>query len=483
MRPLLKRITAIGLILATHAMGAAQAADLSQQMATMFGSGALANVTGPGAYRSQTQNIYVGGELQLRFPSRNYQFWSFTMPSISAGCGGVDAYMGSFSHISSDQFKDMLEATARSYAGLLFKAALKSINPLIESVIGDLQKSLESWSQASGNTCAMSEMLLDASWTDNGVTSRSQCVQAAMAQYGEDRAAAEQRCRRGTAATNADARASGNAAVRELADRDMNLMWEALRGSSLPADEKTVFMNIAGTVVIFKAANNGDAPRSPVEHSASIDSLNVLLHGNAPGPSADVVRVDNWLTCDSDDCLNPTAAPATITPFTSHVRSMLAGIRDAVLARTPLTAAQIQFVNTTSVPVYRMLAVGYTGSSSAGDSDLVDLLIERYAKVIAYDYAYTFMRRALKDLRVYLGMARLRNRVEEAQSRKMLDNVDRLLREIESEHTKALAQVRDANAVIEQLMQLERNMRSSLPGSIRGMLDLSSLMRGGVTRN
>ena len=135
------------------------------------------------------------------------------------------------------------------------------------------------------------------------------------------------------------------------------------------------------------------------------------------------------------------------------------------------------------LPVYRMLAVGYTGRSGAGDVDLVDLLVERYSKVIAYDYAYTFRRRALKDLRVYLGMARLRNRVEEAQSRKMLDNVDRLMVEIEAEHTKALAKVRDANAVIEQLMQLERNMRTSLPGSIRGMLDLSSLMRGGVSRN
>ncbi|MCW5632782.1 MAG: conjugal transfer protein TraH [Rubrivivax sp.] len=483
MRRLFNRIVATGLILATHAMGAAQAADLSQQMATMFGSGALANVTGPGAYRSQTQNIYVGGELQLRFPSRNYQFWSFTMPSINAGCGGVDAYMGSFSHISSDQFKDMLEAVARSYAGLLFKAALKSINPLIESVIGDLQKSLESWSQASGNTCAMAETMLDASWSDNGVTSRSQCVQYAMAQYGEDRAAAEQRCRRGTAGPNADARSSANPAVRELADRDINIVWEALRGSSLPSDEKTVFMNIAGTVVVFKAANNGDAPRSPVEHSASIDSLAVLLHGNAPDPNDSLVRIDNWLACDSDECLNPTAAPATITPFTTHVRTMLAGIRDAVVARTPLTAAQIQFVNMTNVPVYRMLAVGYTGSSAAGDSDLVDLLIERYAKVIAYDYAYTFMRRALKDLRVYLGMARLRNRVEETQSRKMMDNVDRLMTEVEAEHSKALARVRDANAVVEQLMQLERNMRASLPGSIRGMLDLSSLMRGGVTRN
>jgi conjugative transfer pilus assembly protein TraH len=478
MRTIINRITAIAVILGIHATSAVQAADLSQQMSNMFGSGALANVSGPGAYRSQTQNVYVGGELQLRFPSRNYQFWSYTLPSINAGCGGVDAYLGSFSHISSDQFKDMLEAVARSYAGLLFKAALKSINPTIESVIGDMQKSLESWRQASGNTCAMAEMALDATWADNGVTSRSNCVQTAMRQNGEDQAAAEARCRTGTAATNAAALASSDPAVRELADRDLNIVWDALRGSSLPADEKTTLMNIAGTIIVRKAANNADAPTSPVAHSASIDSLNVLLYGNGPGADPSVVRIDNWLSCNDAECLQPTAAPALITPFTVLVRSMLESIRDSIQTRTALTPEQIRFVNATRVPVYRMISMGYTGASAAGNADLIDLLISRYAGVIAYDYANGYMRRALKDLRGYLGMASLRNRVEETQAKKMLENVDRLIQEVDREHSKAMAQVRDGNVVVDQLMTLERSMRSSLPGNIRGMLDLSTLMRG-----
>lgn len=132
-----------------------QASDLGTQMANMFGDGTLANVTGPGAYKAQTQNIYVGGDMQLRFPSRTYQLYSFSLPRITAGCGGVDIHLGSFSHINEEKFKEMLEAVSRAYAGLLFKAALKSINPLIESVIGDLQKTLEQFSQYANNSCAM----------------------------------------------------------------------------------------------------------------------------------------------------------------------------------------------------------------------------------------------------------------------------------------------------------------------------------------
>jgi conjugative transfer pilus assembly protein TraH len=475
---LAKRVCAAVLILSLQAGGAAHAADLSAQMANMFGSGVLSNVTGPGAYQSQTQNIYTGGELQLRMPTRNYQFWSYSLPSIAAGCGGVDAYLGSFSHIKSDQFKAVLEQVAKQYAALLFKAALKSINPLIESVIGDLQKSLESVNQANGNTCAMARSLLDATSTTTGMTSETSCVAMAMKVWDEDEASAKVRCKSTQAPTNAAAQASADPAIKALADKDMNLVWEALRGSSFTTEEKTVFMNIAGTILIFKPANNGDAPKTPQEHAAAIDSLSVLLNGNEPAVTPDQVRITNWLACNDDQCMSPTRSTVSITPFTTQVRLMMEGIRDAVVNRIPLTATQIRFINMTRVPVYRMLSAGYTGDSSSRREAHIDLLITRYSKVIAYDYAYAYLRTSLKDVRTYLGMARLTNAVEEKQSARLISNVDALMKEIEVEHQKAQGQVRDANAVIDDLQRTEREMRANLPGSIRGMLDMSTLLRG-----
>jgi conjugative transfer pilus assembly protein TraH len=470
------------LIVALQAQSAAQAADLSQQMAGMFGSGSLANVTGPGAYRGQTQNIYTGGELQLRFPSRSYQYWSFSLPSVKAGCGGVDAYLGSFTHISKAQFKDMLQAVAQSYEGLLFKAALKSINPLIESVIGDVQKTLESVSQSNGNSCAMAQALLDATSTATGMTAQNSCVSAAMNVFGDDLAAASSRCKLDQVETTTAAKNSTDPATKALADRDMNLVWEALSGSSLSADEKTVFMNIAGTIVIYKPGNNANVPRTPMEHAPGVDSLNSLLFGDEPGNTLDTVRLNGWMTCQTADCLQVTRGALEVTPFTTQVRLMMESIRDAVVARTPLTPAQVNFINMTSVPIYRLILAGYAGGSGARNAELIDILINRYAKVTAYDYAYAYMRKALKDVRVYLGMALLRNKVEEAQSRRLIDNVDRFLVEIDREHGKVLGQVREASAVVDDLQRIERDMRATLPGSIRGMLDISNLIRGGSGR-
>ena len=479
-RGLAARATAVGLIWALQLGQAAQAADLSQQMANMFGNGAMANVTGPGAYRAQTANIYTGGEMQLRFPARNYQLWSYSLPSVKAGCGGADIFLGSFSHISSDKFKQMLEGVAQAYVALTFKAALKSINPLIESVIGDLQKSLESFSQYGGNVCAMAQAAVDATSAATGLTAESTCVTAAMEIYGEGAAAARLRCKAGVSGTNNDAKASGNPALRELADRDINLIWDALKASTLSTAEKEVFMNIAGTIVIYKPANAAnEQPAMPKPFEPSVDSLNTLLHGHEPGDNANEVKVANWLRCPDADCLAPTTSVVAIKPFPVLVREKLESIRDRVYNRQALTAPEIQFINMTRVPVYRLIAMGYTTDSATGNQDMVDVLINRYAKVIAYDYAYTFMRIALRDARLYLGMAKLRTRAEQEQRDRMIENVNRLMEEIDREHAKELGRVREARSLIEDMQAIERDMRLSLPTSLRNMQDIGNLMRGG----
>lgn len=476
-----QRACALVAIVSLQWSGAAQAADLSQQMASMFGNGALSNTTGPGAYRSQTQNIYAGGEMQLRFPQRSYQLWSLSLPSVHAGCGGVDAYLGSFSHISADQFKQMLEQVAQAYAGLLFKAALKSINPLIESVIGDMQKSLESFSQNSRSVCAMAQSAVDATSSVTGMSAQETCVTAAMQIFNDSEPAARNRCKAGLAETNNAAKNSGNAAVKALADRDINLIWDALSHSTLSSAEKEMFMNIAGTIIIRKPANDaGEAPSIPTPYDPSIDSLNTLLHGHDVGSTGDTVKIKNWLKCPDADCLQPQTADVEITPFPTLVRQMLEKIRDRIAARQALQAQEVQFVNMTSVPVYRLMAMGYTKSSaSSGSDDLTDLLINRYSKVIAYDYAFTFMRIALKDARLYLGLAEVKTRTEQEQRDKMVARVERLMDDIDREHSKALARVREARALIDDMQSIERDMRLGLPTSIRNMRDIGNLLKGG----
>ena len=462
-----------------------QAGDLTNEMQKMFDqAGVMGNTTGPGAYRGQTMSIYTGGEMQMRAPIRSYQIWSVAMPSVRAGCGGIDAFTGSISHISGPQFKAMLQQIGANTVGLLFKAALKSINPMIESVLGDLEKTITQYNQYSMNSCQMAQSLVNGMSGASGVTADSSCQTMAMSFFGDDAAAAQVRCKsptEGPASVNNQVKGSQNPDQAALAARDINLVWDALKNSTYTKDEKEMFMNIAGTILLYKAANNGNIPRRSEYRDPSVDSLRVLLFGNQPGSTADSVQITGWWTCPDADCMAPVSGTTNITPFTTLVRKRLEDLRDMIATKQPLPTNMVAFINQTNVPVYRMMSVGYHSDSSAKSAYLSDVLINRYAKVIAYDYAHAFLSRALKDVRVHIGLANLQTSDEEAQAAEMRRRVDRIIDAVDRERSEASGRVRDAGAVVDDIQRIQREMRNGLPNSIRNMLDFSNLLTGRST--
>ena len=58
-------------------------------------SGAGANSTPPSIMKTQTLNVISGGGFMLRAPQKNFIPYHITPPSIKAGCGGIDMFMGS----------------------------------------------------------------------------------------------------------------------------------------------------------------------------------------------------------------------------------------------------------------------------------------------------------------------------------------------------------------------------------------------------
>lgn len=86
----------------THAKGIGQ--DLMQFFKK---AGLASNVTTPGSYQDQTAGFYTGGSLVTRNSVRNAQITTVQMPGYRAGCGGIDLWMGGFSHIKSQELVEM----------------------------------------------------------------------------------------------------------------------------------------------------------------------------------------------------------------------------------------------------------------------------------------------------------------------------------------------------------------------------------------
>jgi conjugative transfer pilus assembly protein TraH len=466
----LHRAVVVALCCAALAVAPAplRAGDLNAEVNNMFNSlGAIGNYTAPGAFRGQTFNTYTGGSLFMRAPNKVYQLAAIQFPSARAGCGGIDVFGGSFSHISAAEFKNMLRNITAALPGIAFQLALESVSPLLGGLT-KWAKGLETWiNNARINSCETAKAIVSTAAEAAGFSSQEACSDLAIEMGLEtDRDAARRRCATDRPGILASARSSGDANIRNKAPFVGNLTWKALQrtGTYLDDQERELIMSIVGTVIFYPE----DAARDPEPVAPTITSISQLLYGQAAGTGTNVtqhlLRCNNYTDCDVVT-LNTSY---THTPFTARVETMMRSIADKIATRTaiPNNSAEVGFVNQTTEPVYKMLSIGATIPGSG----LSDSLIAQYRDVIAADYAYVFLERNLR-----VGMAALDKDYTLQQTQRDRANLVRqraqaMLLQLSHEKNLLYQKVGSFRAVSSHLEQLERQLRSSMPQHVMDML-------------
>ena len=445
-----------------------RAGDLNTEVNNMFNSlGSIGNYTTPGAFRGQTFNTFTGGSLFMRAPNKVYQLAAIQFPSAKAGCGGIDVFGGSFSHISAAEFKNMLRNITAALPGIAFQLALESVSPLLGGLT-KWAKGLETWiNNARINSCETAKAIVSTAAEAAGYSSQEACSDLAIEMGLEsDRDAARRRCATDRTSILASARTSGDANVRNKAPFVGNLTWKALQrtGTYLDDQERELIMSIVGTVIFYPE----DAARDPEPVAPTITSISHLLYGQAAGAGTNVtqhlLRCNDYTNCD----LVALNTAYTHTPFTARVETMMRSIADKIATRAaiPNNSAEVGFVNQTTEPVYKMLSIGATIPGSG----LSDSLIGQYRDVIAADYAYVFLERNLR-----VGMAALDKDYTLQQSQRELANQVRqraqaMLLQLAQEKNLLYQKVGSFRAVSSHLEQLERQLRSSMPQHVMDML-------------
>lgn len=444
------------------------AGDLNSEVNTMFNNlGAIGNYTSPGAFRGQTFNTYTGGSLFMRSPNKVYQLTAIQFPSAKAGCGGIDVFGGSFSHISATEFKNMLRNITAALPGIAFQLALESVSPLLGGLT-KWAKGLETWiNNARINSCETAKAIVSSAAEAVGYSSQESCADLAVEMGLEtDRDAARRRCGSDRPGVLASARSSGDPNIRNKAPFVGNLTWKALQytGSYLDDQERELIMSIVGTIIYYP----DEAGRDPEPIAPTITSISQLLYGQAAASGTDVVqhllKCNDYTNCDSVT-LNTSY---THTPFTAKVENMMRSIASKIATRTPIpnNSAEVGFVNQTTEPVYKMLSIGATIPGSG----LADSLIAQYRDVIAADYAYVFLERNLR-----LGMAALDKdytlqQVQRDRANDIRRRAQAMLLQLAQEKNLLYQKVGSFKAVSSHLEQLERQLRSSMPQHVIDML-------------
>ncbi|MES2088833.1 MAG: conjugal transfer protein TraH [Pseudomonadota bacterium] len=444
------------------------AGDLNAEVNNMFNNlGAIGNYTAPGAFRGQTFNTYTGGSFFMRSPNKVYQLAAIQFPSGKAGCGGIDVFGGSFSHISATEFKNMLRNITAALPGIAFQLALEAVSPLLGGLT-KWAKGLETWiNNARINSCETAKAIVSTAAEATGYSSQETCADLAIEMGLEsDRDSARRRCATDRPGILASARTSGDLNVRNKAPFVGNLTWKALQytGVALDDAERELIMSMVGTIIYHPE----EAARDPEPIAPTLTSISQLLYGQTPAAGMNVMqhllKCNDYVNCDVVT-LN---AAYTHTPFTAKVETLMRSIADKIAARTPIpnNSAEVGFVNQTTEPVYKMLSVG----STIPGSGLADSLIAQYRDVIAADYAYVFLERNVR-----LGLAALDKdyqlqQAQREQAQQIKLRAQAMLQQISQEKNLLYQKVGSYRAVSSHLEQLERQLRSSMPQHVMDML-------------
>jgi len=445
-----------------------RAGDLNAEVNNMFNNlGAIGNYTAPGAFRGQAYNTYTGGNLMMRSPNKVYQLASIQFPSAKAGCGGIDVFGGSFSHISAEEFKNMLRNITAALPGIAFQLALEAVSPLLGGLT-KWAKGLETWiNNARINSCETAKAIVSTAAESLGYSSQETCADLAMEMGMEsDRDSARRRCSSDRPSILASARSSSDANVRNKAPFVGNLTWKALQktGTYLDDNERELIMSIVGTV-IYHPEESG---RDPETVAPTLTSISQLLYGQAAGSGNNVVqhllRCNDYSACD----VVTVNTGYNHTPFTARVETLMRSIAEKIATRTaiPNNSAEVGFVNQTTEPVYKMLSIG----TSIPGSGLADSLIAQYRDLISADYAYVFLERNLR-----LGLAALDKdytlqQTQREQARDIRQRALTMLSQIAQEKNTLYQKVGSFRAVSGHLEELERQLRTSMPQHVMDML-------------
>ena len=457
--------TSWSLLLSSHV---ALGADLNTEVNNMFNSlGAATNVTAPGAFRGQAMSTYTGGSFFYRAPSRNYQFLRIDLPRFSGGCNGIDAYLGSWSHISGTQIRDMMAGIVTALPGVAFDAAIKSVSPLLGGIIEDFKNVAQQANNFNRNSCQM------ATWMANKAadavdmnTSKACGYMASFFGLSSDYQEGEEYCKTNRGAVDAQARSSPDPAVREAVRFAGNLTWTALKRIDLIDDQtRELVMNMVGSTIYY--ADSNATPAEPRSIDPKLHDLGPILYGDGGAGASTTIKM--W-SCNGDytNCAEPTLVDQAFpTPLVLRVQDLMMQVVNSIRTRVALDPASPAFglINTSSLPVYRMLSIDTNAQRATSES-----LISQYSSIVAADYAANFLRQFLSTGLNALSSTFKLDTDQADRAKELREEVRSLQRRLDALQSRNQQTASAMSSVATSLEQLERNLRINMPAYMRQMV-------------
>jgi len=368
-------------------------------------AGASMNVTGPGSYQSQSGNVITGGGLSVRIPPKNIQLYNFNPPNLKMGCGGIDLWAGSFGFINKAQFVAFLRNIGQNALGFFFELALKTMAPEIHGVIKGLQDAAQKMNNNSLNACETTKRM----FSDNvpelsegaGFEERAKSFATALGNVGDRLSAIDTyapnlkktiddlknvKLTNPTAIIN-----SGGQEQKPIGD--YNLVQRVLTASGpsiFSDDEVNLIMSLTGTIIVKTPTTNTDP--------------NEIIETHIPPTITHLTDfIGNRTTLTSyklNECGNPGACLYFLNP-TKNVKSFayiahekITAIRDKIRDAQAQDATVVQYLEQSTIPIYRLLAA----ATRPQREDISQNIVDTYSDTVAVDMTSRFIKSILAEV-------------------------------------------------------------------------------------
>lgn len=405
----------LSLLLAGALFSGFAVADVNGDMNKFFDKlGFDSNVTGAAAWQGQAAGYATGGNLFLRNQVKQLQVVSFTPPSLNAGCGGIDAYLGSFSYLNSEQLTQFVQQLMTNAAGYLFDLALQTTVPELKQAKDFLQKLSSDINSTNISSCQAAQGIIGGLWPKNTVQSQKICQDiGGETNMFSDWAASRQGCTVGGKMDSTLDKAPDK--MKDQVMRNKNLMWEVLKKNNMlnGNDElKELVMNLTGTIIFGK--KDGDI-QFIIPKADRQDLIKALMYGG---------KIEIIGCVSTGDCLETRVKTITVSEsngLNQMVKKNIEGIQGKLRGDSPLSEGEKGFIQSTSIPILRYLV-------DPMQLNINTPILPALSDYIAYDILFQYLRELVDQARMQMNG---RNFPED--SMKMLrDNISEASRQLES---------------------------------------------------
>ncbi len=114
----------------------------------------------PGHFEGQKRDYFTGGHLSARWPHRIDHPVTLEMPKFKFGCGGIDAFMGSFSYLNSEYLMRKLQRILAASPTYAFQIGLKMLCEDCASEIESLEGIINTLNKVQLDDCKAAKAMV-----------------------------------------------------------------------------------------------------------------------------------------------------------------------------------------------------------------------------------------------------------------------------------------------------------------------------------